>query len=131
MSGQTATIFVYGTLKHGERFHCLLGEDVKLLGGATVNAQMYSLPEGYPALVPGEGIARGEVYSMSTDKLRTLDELEGYVPDEPANLYRRTEENVRADNGRLLSCLVYWFNDEEYARRYGELLEDGCWTEKG
>ena len=80
-------VFVYGTLKRGQRNHRLLAAS-RFVGAATTRP-LYRLHAcgPYPCLVPAgaDGRAiRGEVYEVDDTMLAQLDWLEG-APD----LYRR------------------------------------------
>ena len=77
------TIFVYGTLKRGQRNHGLLSDHQFL--GLALTLPHYRLYDSgrHPALVddPENGVAvRGEVWQVSKETLQKLDEYEG-VPD--------------------------------------------------
>jgi gamma-glutamylaminecyclotransferase len=77
---QTTLLFVYGTLKRGERNHRLLA-DQRLVGEATTapKYRVYDLGP-YPGLVhdDGNGLAvKGEVYAVSECALAELDDFEG------------------------------------------------------
>jgi gamma-glutamylcyclotransferase (GGCT)/AIG2-like uncharacterized protein YtfP len=87
-------VFVYGTLLRGERNHHLL-HDATALGTARTEAA-YELADvgGYPAMVPGGGVAiAGELYTVDEPTLAALDRLE----DHP-HCYRRTP--IRLADGR-------------------------------
>ncbi|MGA1476228.1 MAG: gamma-glutamylcyclotransferase family protein, partial [Prochlorothrix sp.] len=100
------TVFVYGTLKPGERnhvSHCQPG----LLSdqAAQIPGQIYHLPQGYPALVDGPGWVRGVILRWqgprtSIDRrLALLDHLEDYDPrrardPQGPNLYDRQWRGV-------------------------------------
>ena len=50
-------LFVYGTLKHGERNHDRFCRDATTVKRAAVRGRLYDLPFGFPALVvPGEDV---------------------------------------------------------------------------
>ena len=85
-------VFVYGTLKPGERnylFYCTQTIEVV---EAISYGKLYDLPMGYPAAVfPESELVRGYVLTFSdTTVLQTLDELENYAPNQPIsqNLYQ-------------------------------------------
>jgi len=76
-------IFVYGTLKRGQRNHHFLNNQ-KFLGDAQTEPRYRLYDAGrHPALVddPQNGIAvQGEVWQVSEETLQKLDEYEG-MPD--------------------------------------------------
>lgn len=51
MSGQQIDVFVYGTLKRGERNHDGFCSGALRVSYATVGGRLYDLPFGFPALV--------------------------------------------------------------------------------
>jgi len=76
-------VFVYGTLKRGERNHPLVAPYLhRVLPGWVEGFRLYHLPQGphrpyaYPAMVPGEGRVYGEVLCLAPEALPLLDELE-------------------------------------------------------
>jgi gamma-glutamylaminecyclotransferase len=81
-------IFVYGTLKKGCSNHWFLAGQ-KLVGAArTARGFMLYELDGYPGMVAhagGTASVTGEVWSVDTECLERLDELEGTAQ----GLYRR------------------------------------------
>ena len=101
------TVFVYGTLKRGQRNHALL-QDQEFLG-QTRTLPRYRLYDcgRYPALVhdPANGVAvSGEVWRVSEEVLRKMDEYEG-APE----LYSRAEILLEAFNQPVVA---YFFNGD-------------------
>lgn len=83
------TLFVYGTLKRGNRNHSLL-EKSEFVGSASTKGSLYDTGP-YPIMVPTiTGIVFGEVYKINYDLLTELDEHEGV----PYNIYKRISRNV-------------------------------------
>ncbi len=84
-------VFVYGTLKNGQRnAHFLQGARFM---GAHVTEQLYSMYEfgTFPAVCPdGEHAIHGEVYLVSGRQFKLLDELEWYP-----HFYQRIEIPTR------------------------------------
>ena len=80
-------VFVYGTLKRGQRnFHFL--EQTEFVGSFSTPGiySMYDF-EGFPAVcVDGEHAIEGEVFDVSDAQFRMLDELEWYP-----HFYQRIE----------------------------------------
>jgi len=121
------TIFVYGTLKRGQRNdHLLL--DQQFLGTAQTLARYRLYDCGrHPALVPdpGNGVAvRGEVWQVSKETLQKLDEYEG-VPDYFSRrpiLLQGWDSPVEAyyfngDVTRLKDCGDHWSPEEKIENR--------------
>ena len=86
--GKTYTVFVYGTLRNGYRNHYLLEERSRFLGNAksvckyTMTAIEY-YEEGEKFAVPlvsksPQTKILGELYEISEEVLKDLDELEGH-----------------------------------------------------
>jgi gamma-glutamylaminecyclotransferase len=111
-------IFVYGTLKRGQRNHHFLN-DQKFLGEAQTEPRYRLYDSGqHPALVDvsENGIAvRGEVWQVNEETIRKLDEYEG-VPDYFARrpiLLQNLDAQVEAyyfngDVANLKDCGDHW-----------------------
>jgi len=71
-------VFVYGSLRRGERHHDVLG-DARFLGVHRSTASFTMLDLGaYPGVVEGGSTAiTGEVYQIGAQRLRLLDRFEG------------------------------------------------------
>ncbi|WP_379969337.1 gamma-glutamylcyclotransferase [Ectobacillus sp. sgz5001026] len=119
-------MFVYGTLRKGEEnHHFLLG--AKLISQQCwIYGEMYDTGFGYPAIVehPFQKVY-GELYTITNEQLKLIDELEDYVEGRKDNLYERMTKKVYTDNGSCES-LVYVAGKELIAR--GEWLELGDWN---
>jgi len=70
-------VFVYGTLKRGEKNHHWL-EGASFQGKAELNGVVLHDLGPFPMAVVGEGTAIGEVYAVEGSGVARLDELEGY-----------------------------------------------------
>ena len=70
-------LFVYGSLRRGERHHDELSGAAFL--GASVTTPSYRVVEfaGYPALAPGTHAVRGELYAVPSSLVPALDAFEG------------------------------------------------------
>lgn len=117
-------VFVYGTLKQGERNHGLVASLVRrVLPGYVEGFALYHLPAGkgrpyaYPAMVPGEGRVFGEVLFLPPEALPLLDELE----DEGVE-YRRARVRVQTPEGAV-EAWAYLYLEEPP----GVLLLEGVW----
>jgi len=70
-------VFVYGTLKRGEKNHHWL-EGASWQGEAELNGVVLHDLGPFPMAVVGEGTAIGELYAVDGGGLARLDALEGY-----------------------------------------------------
>ncbi|MGH6638770.1 MAG: gamma-glutamylcyclotransferase family protein [Polaromonas sp.] len=94
-------VFVYGTLRRGEQRDInRLRPAPRWVGWASVAGVMYHLG-AYPGMVLGEegdgkGRVRGEVYAISAELERLLDEIEDLWP-QPSGEYVKREVAVQLD----------------------------------
>jgi gamma-glutamylcyclotransferase (GGCT)/AIG2-like uncharacterized protein YtfP len=109
-------VFFYGTLMTPFNRPGRQRVDPKLrfAGRGTINAALFDLGI-YPAAVPSNDGSRvwGEVYETSDlpGVLATLDEIEGYRPNEPErSLYTRVLTDVTFDNGQTQRAWAYFYN---------------------
>ncbi len=110
-----ARLFVYGSLKRGERHHAEMAGARFVRDACT--APRYALAEAgeYPGLVPDGGTrVRGEVFEVDAVLLASLDAFEE-VPD----LYVRGE--VELDDGE---CVLAYFLAPRLARSPARLPAD-------
>ena len=98
-------VFVYGTLKRGERNHGLVAPYLhRVLPGFVEGFRLYHLPRGphrpyaYPGMVPGEGRVFGEVLFLRPEALSLLDALE-----EEGEEYKRVRVRVETEEKSRLS----------------------------
>jgi gamma-glutamylcyclotransferase (GGCT)/AIG2-like uncharacterized protein YtfP len=89
-------VFVYGTLKRGEKNHHWL-EGASWQGEAELSGVLLHDLGPFPMAVIGKGTAIGEVYGVEEHGLARLDELEGYP-----RLYDR--QMLSLNDGRRLGC---------------------------
>jgi len=122
-------VFVYGTLmKDCGNYKRYLKDRISRITPGYTEGLLYHLPEGYPALLEGDGIVKGEIMEEVDEKLlRTLDRLEDYAEGGKNNLYERKIKTVFTAAGERLDCWVYVFSDEKYAMQYGVFIPDGDW----
>jgi gamma-glutamylcyclotransferase (GGCT)/AIG2-like uncharacterized protein YtfP len=71
-----ALLFVYGSLKRGQRAHHLL-KGLPWLGEAWLAGACLHDLGPFPMAVPGDGRIQGEIYEVSEDDLEALDRYEG------------------------------------------------------
>ena len=92
-------LFVYGTLRKGEENAFLLKNATCLLESCWTNGQLYDTGEGYPAMVPSNNHRTiGELYEVSNEQLKLLDELEEYEEGSSTNLYNRVNLEINSIN---------------------------------
>ena len=110
-----ALVFVYGTLKRGERNHGWLAE-APFLGEATLEGITLHDLGPFPMAVAGEGRCHGEIYAVKPKELLQLDALEGY----PRLYDRRLMELV---DGRRVWVYLGRARQVRHSRR----LAEGRW----
>ncbi|CAA9259214.1 MAG: hypothetical protein AVDCRST_MAG77-2595 [uncultured Chloroflexi bacterium] len=125
-------VFVYGTLKPGERnFERYCARSDVGNEPAVTRGCLYDLPMGYPAMTEGAGWVHGFVLRFEDPAaLAALDELEGYVPgrSETENEYYRAEvETYTPEQQSLGPAWVYLMTTEQVQRFGGQMLQGGCW----
>lgn len=105
-------LFVYGSLKCGQKHHSEL-RGAPLLGSVATAPKYVLLSLGaYPALSEGADVVYGELYAVDADILMCLDEFEGEA-------YCR--DKVELSDGTLAEAY--------FLREPGEFptIEGGCW----
>jgi len=122
-------VFVYGTLLQGFRnYKRYLEGRINRITPARTYGLLYHLPQGYPALLRGDGTADGEVVEPVDAKLlKALDRLEGYSQWRNNNLYVRELRNILTEDGEEVPCWIYVYTNERYAKEKGILVPDGNW----
>jgi len=109
-----STLFVYGSLMTGMVHHNKVAGMVKEVKPASVQGLLYRLPAGYPALLEGDRMVRGELLTLNNFKelIKIIDEFEGYSPtNTEKSLYNRLEKQVQADGAKKpTSTFAYFLN---------------------
>jgi gamma-glutamylcyclotransferase (GGCT)/AIG2-like uncharacterized protein YtfP len=109
-------VFVYGTLRPGEKNHphYLAGRTVDEVP-ATAEGQLFFVADGgYPYVVPGPGRVSGELIHLDPrhyeKTLQAIDALEEYNSgDEAHSVYlRRRTTVILADGSRTAAWIYYW-----------------------
>lgn len=119
MSADTSRlVFVYGTLRRGDvRDITRLQPTPKFIGMGSVAGVLYDLG-AYPGLLlGGAGRVVGEVYAVSAELERLLDEIEEVWPQQSGE-YSRRDVTVLLDGAPAATgpvCLVYEINAERLA----------------
>jgi len=107
---QFSHIFVYGTLRPprnstppaDSRYHSAIADHIITHQPATLHdAELYDLG-AYPAAVPGAGVIRGDLLTVTVDALPIADRVEGHP-----TFYRRAQVTVQTDDGAV-TAWVYW-----------------------
>lgn len=102
-------VFVYGTLRKGEKYSYYLKEAECLNENCTIEGQLYDTGWGYPALVCESSniLVKGELYRVTSEQLKELDKLEDYEENGTNNLYERITVKVATENGEQEEAIVY------------------------
>lgn len=107
---KTFNLFVYGTLKKGQRANRYLSTS-EFIGNATTKDSIFDMQSNqglYPfAFLNGNNRISGEIYSVPMDELKFLDMYEGYSPD-GKGLYLRDEFNYVLDDGKEIKAIMYY-----------------------
>jgi gamma-glutamylcyclotransferase (GGCT)/AIG2-like uncharacterized protein YtfP len=100
-----------------------------LAENCTIEGQLYDTGWGYPALLVEEGNVhvKGELYRVTSEKLKELDQLEGHIENGINNLYERVMVKVKTENGEK-EAIVYVMTSKQ---DHFNLIEDNDWVLKG
>lgn len=102
-------VFVYGTLRRGDDNDITkLNPAPRWVGEGVVAGTMYHFGRYPGVILGGEGRVTGEVYEITPQLERVLDEIEELYPQQ-TNEYFKRDIQVNVD-GRLLDCIVYEIN---------------------
>lgn len=114
----TYTVFVYGTLRKGERNRRIMEPHlVRELGSGRIQGVMYDLG-AFPVIVlNGDGVVIGEWVEVTDKGLAALDRLEEYP-----RFYDRSM--VRDLNGKVEGFVYHMTQVPEYAER----ISGGDWV---
>ena len=99
-------VFVYGTLRRGEErdINQLLPAPV-FIGNSQVSGTLYNLGSYPGARLGGEQWVQGEIYRITPELERQLDEIESVWPQQTGEYERRKVLVLCA--ALMLPCLVY------------------------
>ncbi|MGB4118076.1 MAG: gamma-glutamylcyclotransferase family protein [Polaromonas sp.] len=123
----TRHVFVYGTLRRGqERDINRLQPTPLFIGHAQIKGTLYNLGS-YPGVrLGGTQWVHGEVYHISAELERQLDDIEEVLPQQTGE-YARREVLVQCA-GEALLCLVY---EVAEVRTVGcGVIEFGDWVKR-
>ncbi|MGA4720969.1 gamma-glutamylcyclotransferase family protein [Fictibacillus nanhaiensis] len=117
-------VFVYGTLrKEGSNAHYLLNAKY-IEHSCYAEGQLYDTGCGYPALVlEKDKWVTGELYEVTTEELKRLDELEDFIENRANNLYDRIVARIKTSAGDI-EALVYVMNTKA---NHFISIEDNDW----
>lgn len=114
-------VFVYGTLKPGEKMFRHISHTVRDAVPATIPGCLYDTPFGYPLLV-GPGVAGADAVSgvvllpleeQYEEMMRIIDVIEGEAG------FEKGEMEVTLESGSTLNAIVYFYREAPpYARPF-------------
>ena len=120
-------VFVYGTLRIGqERDINRLQPAPHFIGNSQINGKLYDLGS-YPGVrLGGVQWVQGEVYQITPELERQLDEIEEVWPQQTGEYVKR--EVVVQCAGQALACLVY---EVALVHTQGRgVIESGDWVKR-
>lgn len=121
-------LFVYGTLRTGERNHGIargLGLVATQRAVASGLDLFHLEPEGYPAVVSGSGVVHGEVLALDRG-LDRLDRLEGV--DRPDPRYARVRRAVEVGAERAEVWIYLYLRIDRLERPGAIQIAHGDWV---
>jgi gamma-glutamylcyclotransferase (GGCT)/AIG2-like uncharacterized protein YtfP len=125
-------VFVYGTLKPGERsFEHYCKPFLLTQQQAQTPGRIYHLPVGYPAMTLESGWVKGVLMTFNSERVfDPMDRLEAYYPDRPEESdYLRIRRPIYSlEQVPLVEAWVYVMMPEKVLAMGGEWLPDGLWT---
>ena len=108
-------VFAYGSLRKGEyNYARFLLNQSEFLGYGYVYGLLYTIEnKDYPALLPGNRFIKGEIYEVSRQLAKEIDEMEGFHrPSDISNDYHKINVPVYDDQkNQIEECPVYFFNN--------------------
>ena len=108
-------LFVYGTLrKEGSNAHYL--QNAKYIEHSCyAEGQLYDTGWGYPALIlEKDKWVTGELYEVTTEELKQIDELEDYVENRADNLYDRITVMIHTTSGKEEAIMYVMINKKKH-----------------
>lgn len=129
-------IFVYGSLRSDMfNYDKLLKGKVSKVFKGSINGDLYHLEnKGYPAVIPGNDIIKGELMELKdfNKSLIELDELENYTEDNNINCeYLRKIIEVTLEDGSKENAYYYEYNPKANINLEDKLIpvQSGDWKE--
>jgi gamma-glutamylcyclotransferase (GGCT)/AIG2-like uncharacterized protein YtfP len=130
--GKPLQVFVYGTLKPGERsFEDYCKPHLVAHQAALTPGRIYHLPMGYPALTLEDGWVKGVLMTFASSAVfERIDILEDYYPDRPqeSEYWRIRHPVYTPDQVPLTEAWVYAMAQEKVRGLGGQWLPEGYWT---
>ena len=117
----TVPVFVYGTLKPGEKMFRHISHTVRDAVPAWITGRLYDTPFGYPLLVePGceeESIVNGVLLipleEQYEEMMRIIDVIEGEAG------FEKGEMEVTVESSRKVRAIIYFYHEAPaYARPF-------------
>lgn len=122
---QPRHVFVYGTLRRGDDNDInRLRPAPRFVGTGSVKGTMYHFGRYPGVLLGGEGDIVGEVYEITPELERVLDEIEELYPQQSDEYFKR--DIVVEVAGKPVACIVYEINAGYVAGR--PRIEGGDWV---
>ncbi|HLQ71746.1 MAG TPA: gamma-glutamylcyclotransferase [Bacillota bacterium] len=124
-------VFVYGTLRKGEKNAHHLSNVTCIHENAWVYGTLYDTGRGYPAMFFDDSAevsteVYGEIYEVNEDVLKTIDELEGYTYNGSDNLYERVTVSVYIDYAGIVDNVIAYVGGDDL-QHIGEHIPLGDW----
>lgn len=138
--GDVTKVFVYGSLR-SDMYNYKKYLDGKVIDNqkGTIKGDLFHLDgkgenTGYPAVIPGEGIVKGELMEFKAfhATLDELDELESYKEDNiEQNEYNRKLVDVTLEDGSTVKAYYYEYNLNADCNKDDNRVpvKDGDWKE--
>ncbi|MDQ0160025.1 gamma-glutamylcyclotransferase [Alkalibacillus salilacus] len=100
-------VFVYGTLRYGERNHRIIAGEKLVAYQASILGRMVDTESDFPAIVLDDSSwVYGEVYEVSEETLIKINALEGDEPKQDP-YYERVQVEVKTGHGFLNAYTYY------------------------
>ncbi len=126
-------LFVYGTLKPGERAFAELCQPFAIATQpAQARGRLYHLPLGYPAMTLEPGWVQGVLLTFANlAPLDSLDAFEDYYPDRPLDSeYQRQQQPIYDLRQQPLGIAwVYVMSTDRVIVLGGQWLPGGNWSD--
>ena len=126
MTDKAVHLFVYGTLRAGERNHWMLVEQGAELVSECQTPPLFTLLHlgNYPGLIRGGNTAvRGEVYRLNSSALDRLDQFEGHPTVFRRELLITDPEHIQGRGEPDRDVLTYIY-------RGIDVLSSGDWKDR-
>ncbi|MCX2824816.1 branched-chain alpha-keto acid dehydrogenase [Bacillus pseudomycoides] len=118
-------VFVYGTLRKQQANAHYLHEATCIAEEAWTHGKLFDTNQGYPAMIlSSDNKVYGEVYEVSDEILKKLDELEEYTGNPEKDLYDRITQTIYFED-RSIGAYVYIAQNDGMLQR---LIITGDWA---